>query len=99
MSQLSLGLVGLPNSGKTTLFNAMTRSHAAVAAYAFSTTGRNVGQVSVPDERLDRLAEMVHPKKITPTSVEFVDIPGLVRGASRGEGLGNQFLGYLRDCD
>lgn len=99
MSQLSIGLVGLPNSGKTTLFNAMTRSHAAVASYAFSTTGRNVGQVSVPDQRLDRLAEIVHPKKITPTTVEFVDIPGLVRGASQGEGLGNQFLGYLRDSD
>lgn len=99
MSQLSMGLVGLPNSGKTTLFNAMTHSHAAVASYAFSTTTRNVAQVSVPDERLLRLADIVHPKKITPTTMEFVDIPGLVRGASTGEGMGNQFLGYLRDCD
>jgi GTP-binding protein YchF len=99
MSQLSIGLVGLPNVGKTTLFNAMTRSHAEVATYAFSTTDRNVGQVPVPDPRLGRLAEIVHPKKITPTTTEFVDVAGLVRGASEGEGLGNQFLGYLRDCD
>lgn len=99
MSHLSLGLVGLPNSGKTTLFNAMTRSHAAVASYAFSTTGKNVGQVPVPDPRLDALAAIFHPKKATPTTVEFVDIAGLVRGASQGEGLGNQFLGFLRDCD
>lgn len=99
MSQLQVGLVGLPNVGKTTLFNAMTRSQAAVATYAFSTRERNMGIVQVPDERLDRLAEMFHPKKITPTDVEFVDVAGLVRGASTGEGLGNQFLGYLRDAD
>lgn len=99
MSQLQVGFVGLPNVGKTTLFNAMTRSEAAVASYAFSTTGRNVGTVQVPDVRLDRLAEMFHPKKITHTDVEFVDVAGLVRGASTGEGLGNQFLGFLRDAD
>ncbi len=99
MSQLQVGLVGLPNVGKTTLFNAMTRSEAAVATYAFSTRERNIGTVQVPDERLDRLAEMFQPKKITPTDVEFVDVAGLVRGASQGEGLGNQFLGYLRDAD
>jgi hypothetical protein len=99
MSQLQVGLVGLPNVGKTTLFNAMTRSQAAVATYAFSTRERNLGTVQVPDVRLERLAEMYHPKKITPTDVEFVDVAGLVRGASTGEGLGNQFLGYLRDAD
>ena len=99
MSQLQVGLVGLPNVGKTTLFNAMTRSEAAVATYAFSTRERNMGTVQVPDARLDRLAEMYHPKKNTPTDVEFVDVAGLVRGASTGEGLGNQFLGYLRDAD
>jgi ribosome-binding ATPase len=99
MSQLQVGLVGLPNVGKTTLFNAMTRSQATVASYAFSTRERNIGTVEVPDPRLDRLAEMFHPKKITPTDVEFVDVAGLVRGASTGEGLGNQFLGYLRDAD
>ncbi|MCL4509229.1 MAG: redox-regulated ATPase YchF [Chloroflexi bacterium] len=99
MSQLQVGLVGLPNVGKTTLFNAMTREQAQVATYAFSTRERNIGVVQVPDERLDRLAEMFHPKKVTPTDVEFVDVPGLVRGASTGEGLGNQFLGYLRDAD
>jgi hypothetical protein len=99
MSQLQVGFVGLPNVGKTTLFNAMTRQGAAVATYAFSTTGRNVGTVQVPDQRLDRLAEMFSPKKITHTDVEFVDVAGLVRGASTGEGLGNQFLGYLRDAD
>ncbi len=99
MSQLQVGLVGLPNVGKTTLFNAMTRSQAAVATYAFSTRERNMGTVPVPDTRLDRLAEMFQPKKVTPTDVEFVDVAGLVRGASTGEGLGNQFLGYLRDAD
>ena len=99
MSQLQVGLVGLPNVGKTTLFNAMTRSEADVASYAFSTRERNIGTVQVPDERLERLAEMFHPKKVTPTDVEFVDVAGLVRGASTGEGLGNQFLGYLRDAD
>ena len=99
VSQLQVGLVGLPNVGKTTLFNAMTRSEADVATYAFSTRERNIGSVQVPDRRLDRLAEMFHPKKVTPTDVEFVDVAGLVRGASTGEGLGNQFLGYLRDAD
>ena len=99
MSQLQVGLVGLPNVGKTTLFNAMTRSEADVATYAFSTRERNLGTVQVPDPRLDRLADMFQPKKVTPTDVEFVDVAGLVRGASQGEGLGNQFLGYLRDAD
>lgn len=99
MSQLQVGLVGLPNVGKTTLFNAMTKEQAQVASYAFSTREQNIGVVQVPDERLTRLAEMFHPRKVTPTDVEFIDVPGLVRGASSGEGLGNQFLGYLRDAD
>ncbi|MCL5946455.1 MAG: redox-regulated ATPase YchF, partial [Chloroflexi bacterium] len=82
-----------------TLVTAMTKEQAQVASYAFSTRERNIGVVQVPDERLDRLAEMFHPRKVTPTDVEFIDVPGLVRGASTGEGLGNQFLGYLRDAD
>ncbi|MDB5075076.1 MAG: redox-regulated ATPase YchF, partial [Chloroflexi bacterium] len=91
-----MGIVGLPNVGKSTLFNALTAAGAAVANYPFCTIDPNVGVVEVPDERLEKLAELVHPKKIVPATMEFLDIAGLVRGASQGEGLGNQFLGHIR---
>jgi GTP-binding protein YchF len=91
--------MGLPNSGKSTLFNAITHAHAPTGTHAFSTTDRNLASVNVPDERLDTLAGMFSPKKVTPTTVEFVDIPGVVRGSSQGAGLGNKFLGYLRQSD
>jgi len=96
---MKLGIVGLPNVGKSTLFNAITRAGAQAANYPFCTIEPNVGVVAVPDSRLDYLAEMYHPQKYTPATVEFVDIAGLVRGASRGEGLGNQFLSHIRECD
>src|SRR5437867_3176163 len=96
---LNIGIMGLPNSGKSTLFNAITHAHAPTGTHAFSTTDRNIASVNVPDSRLDKLAEMFHPKKNTPTTVEFVDIPGVVRGSSEGAGLGNKFLGYLRQAD
>lgn len=96
---LSLGLVGLPNSGKTTLFNALTRAGAQVASYPFTTIEPNVGVVPVPDRRLDDIARIVKPERVVPTTVEFVDIAGLVEGASHGEGLGNQFLGHIRNVD
>ena len=95
--QLSCGIVGLPNVGKSTLFNALTRSNAAVANYPFCTIDPNTGIVAVPDERIDTLSRLYRPKKTTPTSIEFVDIAGLVKGASQGEGLGNQFLGHIRE--
>lgn len=96
---MKLGMVGLPNVGKSTLFNALTNAGAESANYPFCTIEPNVGVVSVPDERLDRLAEMYHPAKFTPATLEFVDIAGLVKGASKGEGLGNKFLGDIREVD
>ena len=93
------GIVGLPNVGKSTIFNALTAAGAAVANYRFCTIDPNVGIVSVPDKRLERLAELLHPKKVVPTTLEFVDIAGLVKGASKGEGLGNQFLDHIRNVD
>lgn len=96
---MKLGMVGLPNVGKSTLFNALAGGGAESANYPFCTIEPNVGVVSVPDERLDRLAEMYHPDKFTPAVLEFVDIAGLVKGASKGEGLGNQFLANIRQVD
>jgi ribosome-binding ATPase len=93
------GIVGLPNVGKSTIFNALTAAGAEVASYRFCTIHPNIGVVSVPDLRLDRLAQMIHPKKVVPTTLEFFDIAGLVRGASQGEGLGNQFLDHIRTVD
>ena len=93
------GIVGLPNVGKSTIFNAITSAGAESANYPFCTIEPNVGVVAVPDERLDKLAEIVKPQAILSTSMEFVDIAGLVRGASKGEGLGNQFLGHIRQVD
>ena len=89
---MKLGIVGLPNVGKSTLFNAITNAGAQSANYPFCTIEPNIGVVAVPDQRLDKLAEMYHPEKYTPATIEFVDIAGLVRGASKGEGLGNKFL-------
>lgn len=97
---LKIGIVGLPNVGKSTLFNALTRSHGAQAAnYPFCTIEPNIGIVEVPDARLNKLAELVSPEKIVPAIVEFVDIAGLVKGASKGEGLGNAFLSHIREVD
>ncbi len=96
---MKLGMVGLPNVGKSTLFNAITNAGAQSANYPFCTIEPNVGMVSVPDERLDRLAEMYQPDKFTPATIEFVDIAGLVKGASNGEGLGNKFLSHIREVD
>lgn len=96
---LSVGIVGLPNAGKSTLFNALTRAGAAVGNYPFTTIEPNTGVVPVPDVRLEQLAAIFNPPRVIPTTVTFTDIAGLVRGASRGEGLGNQFLGHIRETD
>jgi ribosome-binding ATPase len=96
---LEIGIVGLPNVGKSTLFNALTRAGATVANYPFTTIEPNVGVVPVPDPRLEQIAALVQPDKVTPTTLRVVDIAGLVHGASRGEGLGNQFLGHIRAVD
>src|SRR5437588_10887714 len=96
---LSIGIVGLPNVGKSTLFNALSGASVLAANYPFATKDPNVGVVPVPDERLDKLSALFEPKKTTHAALEFVDIAGLVRGASKGEGLGNQFLGNIREVD
>ncbi len=96
---LQIGIVGLPNAGKSTLFNALTQAGAATAPYPFTTIDPNVGVATVPDPRLDRLAALVKPERVVPATVEFVDIAGLVKGASQGAGLGNQFLGHIRNVD
>jgi ribosome-binding ATPase len=96
---LNCGIVGLPNVGKSTIFNALTAAKAQAANYPFCTIDPNVGIVSVPDERLDKLNALIQPKSLVPTTMEFIDIAGLVAGASKGEGLGNQFLGHIRSTD
>ncbi len=96
---LQAGIVGLPNVGKSTLFNALTNAKALAANYPFATKDPNVGVITVPDPRLDKLAELVSPQKVIPTTVEIVDIAGLIKGASKGEGLGNQFLANIREVD
>jgi len=93
------GIIGLPNAGKTTIFNALTAGAAEVASYPFSTIAPNVGIVPIPDPRLTRLGELLKPQKLTPATIEFVDVAGLIAGASRGEGLGNQFLAAIREVD
>ena len=96
---LNCGIVGLPNVGKSTIFNALTSAKAQAANYPFCTIDPNTGVVTVPDERLDRIAALIKPKSLVPTTMEFIDIAGLVEGASKGEGLGNQFLGHIRATD
>ena len=99
LKEMKLGIVGLPNVGKSTLFNAITQAGAESANYPFCTIEPNVGVVAVPDERLEKLRDMYNPQKFTPATVEFVDIAGLVKGASKGEGLGNKFLSHIREVD
>jgi ribosome-binding ATPase len=96
---LKCGIVGLPNVGKSTLFNCLTKAGIAAENYPFCTIEPNVGIVPVPDTRLDKIAEIVKPQRILPTTVEFVDIAGIVKGASQGEGLGNKFLSHIREAD
>jgi GTP-binding protein YchF len=96
---MKVGIVGLPNVGKSTVFNSLTQAGAEAQNYPFTTIDPNLGAVSVPDGRLDALAEVIHSKLVVPATVDFVDIAGLVRGASKGEGLGNQFLGNIRECE
>jgi ribosome-binding ATPase YchF (GTP1/OBG family) len=95
----SVGIVGLPNVGKSTLFKALTKNKIDIAPYPFTTIHPNIGVVQVPDKRLESIAKTIKPEKITPTIIEFVDIAGLVKGAHKGEGLGNQFLAHIRNCD
>lgn len=95
----SIGIVGLPNVGKSTLFKALTKKQVKIAPRPFTTIHPNIGMVSVPDQRLESLAKIIKPEKVTPTVIEFVDIAGLVKGAHKGEGLGNQFLAQIRSCD
>ena len=96
---LKAGIVGLPNVGKSTLFNAITKKNIIAANYPFATIEPNVGIVMVPDKRMDFLVNMYEPKSVVPTSYEFIDIAGLVKGASSGEGLGNKFLSHIREVD
>ncbi len=95
----SVGIIGLPNAGKSTLFKALTKKSVDIAPYPFTTIHPNYGVVSVPDEKLKKIARIIKPEKITPTTIKFVDIAGLVKNAHKGEGLGNQFLAYIRNCD
>jgi len=95
----SVGIVGLPNVGKSTLFKALTKRQVDIADYPFTTIDPNVGVVAVPDQRLEKIAEVIKPEKVTPTVIEFIDIAGLVKNAHKGEGLGNQFLAQIRNCD
>jgi small GTP-binding protein len=95
----SIGIVGLPNVGKSTLFKALTKKPVEIGSYPFTTLHPNVGVVQVPDERLEKIAKIIKPEKVTPTIIEFIDIAGLVKGSHKGEGLGNQFLAQIRNCD